>query len=70
MGTMENFMERKWENFGKELLMHLWGPWAVSITRYCLPAQDVHGCCILCSQLIWKSSSCLGGRALLGHIHV
>lgn len=31
MGTMENFMERKWENFGKELLMHLWGPWAVSI---------------------------------------
>ena len=36
---MENCMERKWENFGKELLMHLWGPWGCLCIRLLSSSQ-------------------------------
>lgn len=30
MGIRRNFMERKWEDFGKELFMYFWSFWGCS----------------------------------------
>lgn len=61
-------MERKWEDFGKELLMHLWSPWGCPCN---VPMTSSPGgqWLLLLTSLIWKSSSCPGRRAVVEHIH-
>ena len=60
VGTMRTFVEEE------ELPEARRGPGPALVACRCPAAQDIHGCCILHCTAVWRTRSCLGGRAVVG----